>query len=172
VTTVVAAFVIVAAVAIVIQMGIMLALYLGMKQTASRMEGVVTRLEQQASPLLATATEILDDAKPKIAEITSNMAESSATVRAHVSQVAEASAEIVERARLNAERVDEFVGNTMHKIEMASGLLEAKVLSPVRRVQAIIQAVTTGLSFFRSTRSRSAGRPGASRSREDEEMFI
>jgi len=170
-TTVVAAFVIVAAVAIVIQMGIMLALYLGMKQTASRMEGVATRLEQQATPLLATATEILDDAKPKIAEITSNLAESSATVRAHVSQVAEASAEIVERARLNAERVDEFVGNTMHKIETASGLLESKVLSPVRRVQAIIQAVTTGLSFFRSNRSRNAAARHP-RSREDEEMFI
>lgn len=170
-TTVVAAFVIVAAVAIVIQMGIMLALYLGMKQTAARMEGVATRLEQQASPLLATATEILDDAKPKIAEITSNLAESSATVRAHVSQVAEASAEIVERARLNAERVDEFVGSTMHKIEIASGLLEAKVLSPVRRVQAIVQAVTTGLSFLRSNRSR-GGAPRNPRSREDEEMFI
>jgi methyl-accepting chemotaxis protein len=171
VTTVVAAFVIVAAVAIVIQMGIMLALYLGMKQTATRMEGVATRLEQQAAPLLATATDILDDARPKIAEITSNLAESSATVRAHVSQMAETSAEIMERARLNAERVDEFVGSTMNKIEMASGLLESRVLTPVRRVQAIIQAIGTGLSFLRSNRSRSAG-PRQPRSREDEEMFI
>jgi len=170
VTTTVAIFVIVAAVAIVVQMGILIALYLGMRQTASRMEGIAGRLEQQASPLLATAGAILEDAQPKIAEITSNLAESSATVRAHVSQVAEATGDIVERARLHALRVDEFVGNTMGKIETASEILETKVLSPVRRVQAIVQAVNAGLGVLRSTRSRTrSARAGAG---QDEEMFI
>ena len=163
-------FVIVAAVAIVVQMGILIALYVGMRQTASRMEGIAGRLEQQASPLLTTAASILEDAQPKIAEITSNLAESSATVRAHVSQMAEASGEIMERARLHALRVDEFVGSTMGKIESASEILESKVLTPVRRVQAIVQAVNAGLGILRSNRSQKrAARHGAE---QDEEMFI
>jgi methyl-accepting chemotaxis protein len=163
-------FVIVAAVAIVVQMGILIALYVGMRQTASRMEGIAGRLEQQASPLLSTAASILEDAQPKIAEITSNLAESSATVRAHVSQVADATGEIVERARLHAIRMDEFVGNTMGKIETASEILESKVLTPVRRVQAIVQAVNAGLGILRSNRSARKGRrPGVE---QDEEMFI
>ena len=168
--TTVAIFVIVAAVAIVVQMGILIALYIGMRQTASRVEGIAGRLEQQTSPLLTTANAILEDAQPKIAEITSNLAESSATVRAHVSQVAEATGEIVERARLHAVRMDEFVGNTMGKIETASELLETKVLTPVRRVQGIIAAVNAGLGVLRSTRSRrKAAHAGAE---QDEEMFI
>lgn len=168
--TTIAIFVIVAAVAIVVQMGVLIALYVGMRQTAARMEGIAGRLEQQASPLLATAGAILEDAQPKIAEITSNLAESSATVRAHVSQVAEATGEIVERARLHAIRVDEFVGDTMGKIETASQILETKVLSPVRRVQAIVQAVNAGLGVLRSTRSkRKSANPGVE---QDEEMFI
>lgn len=168
--TTVSIFVIVAAVAIVVQMGILIALYLGMRKAASRVEGVAGRLEQQASPLLATASAILEDAQPKIAEITSNLAESSATVRAHVSQVAEATGEIVERARLHALRVDEFVGQTMGKIETASQILETKVLSPVRRVQAIVQAVNAGLGVLRSNRpKRRSGRAGVE---QDEEMFI
>lgn len=163
-------FVIVAAVAIVVQMGILLALYLGMRKASSRVEGIAGRLEQQALPLLTTASAILEDAQPKIAEITSNLAESSATVRAHVSQVAEATGEIVERARLHALRVDEFVGDAMGKIETASQILETKVLSPVRRVQAIVQAVNAGLGVLRSSRSRrKSGRAGAE---QDEEMFI
>lgn len=163
-------FVIVAAVAIVVQMGILIALYVAMRQTASRVEGIAGRLEQQASPLLTSAAAILEDAQPKIAEITSNLAESSATVRAHVSQVAEATGEIVERARLHAIRMDEFVGNTMGKIETASEILESKVLTPVRRVQAIVQAVNAGLGILRSNRSvRKGRRPGVE---QDEEMFI
>ena len=169
-TNVIAIFVIVAAVAIVLQMVIMFALYKAMKQTASRVEGIAGRMEQQTTPLLATANAILEDAQPKVAEITSNLAESTATLRAHVSQVAEATGEIVERARLHAARVDEFVGNTMDKIETASELLETKVLNPVRRVQAIVSAVTTGLGFLRNSRGQRKAR--AARAGHDEEMFI
>jgi hypothetical protein len=170
VNTTVAIFVIVAAVAIVVQMGILIALYVGMRQATSRMEGIAGRLEQQTSPLLNTATAILEDAQPKIAEITSNLAESSATVRAHVSQMADATGEIVERARLHAIRMDEFVGNTMGKIETASEILETRVLTPVRRVQGIIAAVNAGLGVLRSSRSRrKAAHAGVE---QDEQMFI
>lgn len=168
--TTIAIFVIVAAVAIVVQMGILIALYVGMRKTASRMEGMAGRLEQQAAPLLSTAASILEDAQPKIAEITSNLAESSATVRAHVSQMAETTGEIMERARLHAIRMDEFVGNTMGKIETASQILETRVLSPVRRVQAIIQAVNAGLGILRPNKSRNSSRRGGAE--QDEEMFI
>jgi len=172
VTTVVAIFVIVAAVAIVVQMGILLALYMAMRQTANRMEGIAGRLEQQTTPLLSTANAILEDAKPKIAEITTNLAESTATVRAHVAHVTEASGEIVERARHHAMRMDEFVGSTMGKIETASEILETKVLSPVRRVQGIMAAVSAGLNILKAAKgNRKAPRHGHPME-EDEEMFI
>ncbi len=169
-TTVLAIFVIVAAVAIVLQMVIMFALYRAMKQTAARVEGIAGRVEQQTAPVLILANAILEDAQPKVAEITSNLAETTATLRAHVSQVAEATGEIVERARLHAARVDEFVGNTMDKLENATELLETRVLTPVRRVQAIISAVTTGLGFLRNSRGQRKAR--AARAGHDEEMFI
>jgi hypothetical protein len=84
--------------------------------------------------------------------------------------VAEASAEIVDRARMQAFRFDEFVGTTLGKIESTAELLESKVLSPVRRVQAIVQAVTAGLGFLRSSRSRP--KTNHNSATEDEEMFI
>lgn len=168
--TTITVFIGVAAVAIVVQMGILIALYVAMRRTASRVEGIAGRLEHQAGPLLTTAGAILEDAQPKIAEITSNLAESSATVRAHVSQMAEATGEMVERARLNAIRMDEFVGSTMGKIETASEILETKVLSPVRRVQAIVQAVNAGLGVLRSARSMKTSRRAVME--QDEEMFI
>jgi uncharacterized protein YoxC len=168
--TVITIFVVVAAIAIVVQMGILFALYKALRQSSDRMEGIVTRLEQKASPVLATAAEILEDAKPKLAELTTNLAESSAIVRAQVHQVGEATAEIVERARMNAARLDDFIMNAAHKVEATSELLQNKVLTPVRRVRAVVSALSAGLSFLKANRSQR--QRGSAEQVEDEEMFI
>jgi len=168
--TVITIFVVVAAVAIVVQMGILFALYKALRQSSDRMESLANRLEQKATPVLATAAAILDDARPKLAELTTNLAESSAIVRAQVQQVGEATAEIVERARLNAARLDDFIVNAAHKVEATSDLLQNKVLSPMRRVRAMVSALSAGLSFLKANRSRRAS--GSAGQVEDEEMFI
>jgi hypothetical protein len=168
--TVITIFVVVAAVAIVVQMGILFALYKALRQSSDRMEGIANRLEQKATPVLATAAAILEDAKPKIAELTTNLAESSAVVRAQVQQVGEATAEIVERVRMNAARLDDFIMSAAHKVEATSDLLQSKVLSPMRRVRAMVSALSAGLSFLKS--SRSQRQRGSAEQVEDEEMFI
>ena len=167
--TIITVFVVVAAVAIVVQMAVLFALYKALRQTSERMEGIAGRLEQQATPVLVTAAAILDDAKPKIAEITTNLAETSASVRSHVSDVGHATSEIVERARLQAARLDEFVISAANKVEATSDLLQTKVLSPMRRVRAIVTALNAGLTFFKSNRPPRRNSTGEV---EDEEMFI
>jgi len=166
--TVITIFVVVAAVAIVLQMVILFALYKGLRQTSERMEGIATRLEQQATPVLTTAAAILDDAKPKIAEITTNLAETTASVRTHVTQVGQATTEMVERARMQAARLDEFVSSAAQKVEATSELLQHKVFSPMKRVRAIISALNVGMSFFKSNRPHHRT---SSESVQDEEMF-
>lgn len=168
--TVITIFVVVAAVALVVQMAILFALYKALRQSSARMEGIATRLEQKATPVLTTAAAILDDAKPKIADLTANLAESSAILRAQVQQVGEATGEIVERVRMNAARVDDLIQNAAHKVEATSDLLQNKVLSPVRRVRAVVSALSAGLAFLKSTRSQRSR--GNAEQVEDEEMFI
>jgi methyl-accepting chemotaxis protein len=163
-------FVIVAAVAIVLQTAILFAFYKMTRETTTRVENIVGRLEQQTTPVLITAQAILEDAQPKLAEITSNLAESTATVRAHVAQMADATGEIVERARTQAARLDEFVSTTVEKIEVTTDFVQHSVINPVRRIHAIVQAVTAGLSFLKSARARH--KADHLKSGVDEEMFI
>lgn len=167
--TVITIFVVVAAVAIVLQMGILFALYKALRQSSAKMEGIAGRLEQQATPVLSTATAILQDAQPKIAEITTNLAESSAAIRTHVGNVGIATSEIAERARMQAARLDELILTAAHRVEATSDLLQEKVLSPMRRVRAIVSALNAGLSFLKSHRSQRRNSTGEV---EDEEMFI
>jgi hypothetical protein len=164
------AFVIVAAVAIVLQMVILFALYRAMRQSSARMEGIAGRLEQQASPILVATRAILEDAQPKIAEITANLAESTAAVSANITQVSEATGEIVDRVRMQAERLDEFVSSTVAKLEVTTDLVQNSVISPIRRIHAIVQAVSAGVGFLRASRSRK--KAGNNDSGVDEEMFI
>jgi methyl-accepting chemotaxis protein len=166
------AFVIVAAVAIVLQTAVLYALYKMMSQTSSRMESLAGRLETQATPVLVTAHAILDDAKPKIAEITSNLAESTNTLREQVASMAEVTSDIVDRTRMQAARLDELVSNTVSKIEVTTDFVQNRVIIPVRRIHAIAQAVSAGLSFLRASRARRKNENNGPGSGVDEEMFI
>jgi methyl-accepting chemotaxis protein len=165
-------FVVVAAIAMVLQLGTLFALFLALRKTSERLEAVVGRLESQTTPILATAHAILDEAQPKISEITSNLAESTATVRAHVAEMAEATTEIVGRARLQAERIDEVVGNTLSRIELTTEFVQQSVITPIRRIQAVVQAISAGWGILRANRSRRKTASNSSGADADEEMFI
>lgn len=164
------AFVIVAALAILLQTGVLYALYRATTQSAKRMEGIVSRLEEQTGPVLATSRAILEDAQPKIAEITGNLAESTAMVRSHVAGLAEATGEIVERARYQAARLDDLMTNTVDKIEITTEAVQNSVLSPIRRIHALVQAISAGVGFLRANRSRR--KSNGNSLEDDEEMFI
>jgi hypothetical protein len=162
------AFVIVAAVAIVVQMAILFAIYKAMKQSSARMEAFTTRMEDKVTPVLSTAHTILVDAQPKVSEITANLAEATATMRVQVANIGEATGEIVERARIQAARVDELISGTVERIE----LVQNTVITPVRRIQAIIQALQAGIGFLRHARSGNRKNLGGNPGDDDEEMFI
>ena len=167
--TVLAIFVVCASVTIIVQSVVVIAFYKAATKSSQQMQQTIGRLEQKTDPILATAQVILEDAQPKIREITSNLAEASVIVRAQVSQVADTTGEIMERARLQAARLDELVHSTLEKVENTTDFLQNSVVRPVRRIHAIVQAVGAGLSFFKRRRSQSTIETAGD---EEEEMFI
>ena len=167
--TVLAIFVVCASVTIIVQSVVLIAFYKAATKSSQQMQQTIGRLEQKTDPILATAQVILEDAQPKIREITSNLAEASAIARAQVSQVADTTGEIMERARLQAARLDELVHSTLEKVENTTDFLQNSVVRPVRRIHAIVQAVGAGLSFFKRRRSQ---RTIENAGDEEEEMFI
>ncbi|HLJ85207.1 MAG TPA: hypothetical protein VKZ53_00200 [Candidatus Angelobacter sp.] len=165
-------FVAITAVAFSAQAIILYFLYKAIDRSSMRMEGILGRMEQRTEPILSAAESILDDAQPKVSEITNNLAESSAIIRAHVSQMTEATGEIVERARTQAARLDDLISSTAYKIEATTDFLQNTVVTPVRRIHAIVSAVNTGLKFLRRHRVRPKATDGAAEPEHDEEMFI
>ena len=169
-TTVLTIFVAIAAAAVTLQMIILYALYKAVSGSAAKVESLAIQMQEKAIPVLDSAATILEDAQPKISELTANLAETSAIVRERVEHLSLATGEVIERARLQAARLDELVATTAEKIEQTTDFLQNTVFAPIRRVQALIHAISAGLNFFR--RSRQASRVHKVSEEEDEEMFI
>lgn len=163
-------FVAIVAVCFVGQLVALILLLKGIKESSGRLEKVADRMEQRAGPALDAVQAILSEVKPKISEITSNLAEAASTIRSQVANAAEATGEVVERVRMQATRLDDLVHSTANKVEQTTDFLQNSVITPVRRVHAIVQAVSAGIAFLRHNRARKQGPQLAAE--EDEEMFI
>jgi hypothetical protein len=80
---------------------------------------------------------------------------------------------VVDRARLQVIRGDEIVGRTLDKVEETTDIVHSTVLSPVRRLSALMEGVSAGLEYFfgRKGDRRPTSREGV-RAEQEEEMFI
>lgn len=163
-------FVAITAVCFVGQLIALLLLLKAIKESSQRVEGIANRMEERAAPVLNAAHAILTEVRPQISEITSNLAEASATIRSQVTGLAETAGEIAERVRMQSVRLDEMVHTTADKVEQTRDFLQNSVITPVRRVHAIVQAVGAGISFLRRHRASKKGPQVVTE--EDEEMFI
>ena len=161
-------FIVVAAVAIVIQMGILIALYLSVRRSSTRMEAIADDLHKRTAPLLDAASAILVDSRPKLSTITDNLSSATTSIRSQVERLDATVTDVIDRTRLQVIRADEMITRTMDKVEETTDMVQHSVLSPIRRLAGIASGLSVGLEYF--FRRRSA------RQREelpqDEELFI
>ena len=137
-------FVGVTAAAVVIQAGILVALFVAVKKSTSRLEALATKV----MPTVDTAQTMLVEWQPKIDTIASNVAETTTVVRGQVERLDATVTDIVDRTRLQVIRADELLNRTMDRIEETSDAVHRTVISPVRQLSGVIQGLTAGLEFL------------------------
>jgi len=154
-------------VAISIQAGVLIALYVSVKKTSAKMESIATEVQSRALPVLENANTLLNDLTPQLREITGNLAASSGTLKTQLHRVDSTLTELVDRSRLQIIRVDDLVTRTLDRVEQTTELLETTVVGPVKKMTGIMQALQVGLGAFLNRKRRQG-----SANPEDEEMFI
>ena len=141
-------FVGVTAAAVVIQAGILVALFVAVKKSTSRMEALATEVKTKVMPTVDTAQSMLVEWRPKIDTIASNISDTTTVVRGQVERMDATVTDIVDRTRLQVIRADELLNRTMDRIEETSDAVHRTVISPVRQLSGIIQGLTAGLEFL------------------------
>lgn len=148
-------FVGVTAAAVVIQAGILVALYVAVRKSSVRMEALANQVKDKVLPTADTAQSIMLELRPKIDTIATNVSETTTVVRGQLERIDATVTDVVDRARLQVIRADELLNRTMDRIEETSEVVHRTVVSPVRQLSGLMQGLTVGLeSLFGGKRSR------------------
>jgi ABC-type transporter Mla subunit MlaD len=115
--------------------------------------------------MLTDTKTFLDRSRPKVDGILDNASEISSKAKATAGRVDVTVNDAVDRIRLQLIRGDEMVTRTMDRVEETSEKVQHTVMSPVRQVSGIMQAISTGVGAFFNHQKRRNGGPS-------DEMFI
>jgi methyl-accepting chemotaxis protein len=158
--------------AVVLQAGLLAAMYLAMRKTSTRMETLAEEVKTKALPTLETAQSMLAEIRPKVEVIADNLMATSTAVRDEAQRIDAAVNDLVDRARLQVIRADDMLTRTLDRVEETSEIVQKTVTSPVRHVSGVIKGVTAGLEFLIGNRGKNGGSRETRRPVPQDEMFI
>jgi hypothetical protein len=164
----IAAFIVIAAVAIVIQAGIMVGLYFQFKQTSEQMTRVARDLDSRISPILLRMNRILEDSEERITSIVGDAAEVTRIARGQAQKVDRVFTDAVERLRVQVIRADQILTGALEVIEDTGSRVRRTMTGPVMQVSAVLKGIKVGLDFIRGQQGRRSAESAAT----DDELFI
>ena len=160
--------VILVSIAVLMQAGSMLGIWLAMRKIPGQIESVRSDVKQRLDPLTASALEIVNNSREPLRIITKNLAEISQMLRDRTSNVDAVAADLVEKSRMQVVRVDQMVTDLVEKVETTADAVQRGVLGPIGEISAVVKGVRSGLEFLFSRRRVS----NVSEATQDEQLFI
>jgi|SRR5665213_19832 len=155
-------FVIVAALALIIQAGCLIGVY-----KASRgMSDNVQRLMPKIESLLDISRKTVEDSRTQLADITAKASDILETTRGQVRRIDGILEDASLRARNQMDRAEMVLDDAMERAQRTVALVEGGIAKPIREIQGVAAGIRTALLFL------TKGRPNPSRATSDEEMFI
>ena|SRR5579864_810676 len=163
-------FTIVAALALVVQVVILAALFFELKRTTENINRLVSDMHARVGPIITRAQILLDDTQPKISTMVSDAAHIVYLARGQAQKVDRVFTEAADRLRGQLLHADRILTGTLEAVEDAGAKFRHSFWRPVQKASALVQGIKVGLDLLRSRR------PASSRSDEpleqEEELFI
>ena len=156
-------FVAVAAIALVIQAGMLIGMFLAVRKLQTLIAGIwpevqmvigvtrrtVEKVETHVNKIGVTSNAILDVTKQQVTKID------------------ELLNDITTRAKVQVERAEMVLDDTMGRAQETVSIVQRTVLRPIRELNGVVAGIRTSLAHL----SR-GGRPTVDHATSDEEMFI
>ena len=166
-------FVVVTALAVVLQAIILIALFIQLRRTAARVEQTVADLNTKVTPLVSRVQLLVEEISPRITGIVADASEITRLARGEAQKVDRVLSEALERLRMQIIHVDHILTGAMEAMEEAGSRLRQTVWTPVVKATALLRGVQAGIDFLRTVRQRRPPIDGVEAATEqDEGMFI
>ena len=166
------AFVVIAGVAIVVQMVILLAMFLQMQKAIQEFSRIATDLQNRVDPILLRVNRILEDSEDRIANVMGDAAEITRLARGQAQKVDRVFTDTVERLRIQVIRADQILTGVLEVVEDAGSRVRKTVWGPLHQVSAVLKGFKAGLDFIRGQQGRRRSAPESEAATQDEELFI
>jgi hypothetical protein len=144
----------VTAAAVVLQAGILVAMYLAVRKSSARMEALTTEVKAKVLPTAETVQSMLVDLRPKIDTLVTNSSEISRSIRSQVERLDATVNDVIDRTRLQVIRADDLLTRTMDRVEETSDIVHKTVVSPVRQFSGLMRGLSVGVEAFLGNRRR------------------
>jgi outer membrane murein-binding lipoprotein Lpp len=162
-------FIAVTTFAVLVQAGILVGLYLAVRKSAAKMEALATQVTDKTVPTMETVQSMLAEMRPQISVLTTNLTESSNLLRNQLGRIDATLTDTLDRTRLQVIRADELLNRTMDKVEETSEVVHKTVISPLRQIDGLMAAISTGFEVFLGQKRR---QPKNGAGVPQDEMFI
>jgi hypothetical protein len=156
------------ALAVFMQAGAMLGIWLAIRKVPGQIESVRLDVKQRIDPLTQSALEIVNNSREPLRTISANLAEISTILRNRTSDADQVAAELLDKSRAQIVRVDRMVSDLVEKVETTADAVQKGVLGPISEVSAVVKGVRSGLEFLFSRRRVT----NVSEATQDEQLFI
>jgi len=163
------AFIIIAAIAIVMQMSIMLVMLLQLKKSMEHFTRLSTELQSRVDPILTRINRILEDSEGRISSVMGDTAEITRLARSQAQKIDRVFTDTIERLQIQVIRVDQILTGAMEVVDEAGTKFRNTLWGPIRQASAVMKGIKVGLDMLRRHQGGHAESDGAS---QDEELFI
>ena len=144
------------ALAIVIQMGVLIALFVSFQKASERLQSLL--------PMIRDTKILLAEATPKVREVLDNLAVLSATARRDAERISSTANAITDRVREQVVRADELVTRTLNRAEETTETVQ----QVIRQISGVMTGMAAGLAEFLGSRKLQRQKNAMPR----DEMFI
>jgi len=135
--------------AVVLQACILLAMYLALRKTSAKVEGLTEEVKTKILPTVDLVHTTVTEWKPRMDTIVVNVSESTTLMKAQLERLDATVTDVIDRTRLQVIRADELINRTMDKVEDATEAVHKTVVSPVRQLSGLLHGLTAALEFLR-----------------------
>jgi len=163
------AFIVIAALAIVIQCAVLMAMFFQLKFAIQEITKITNELQNRMGPILLRVSRILDDSEERVHSIMTDAAEITRVARTQAQKVDRVFSEAIERLRVQILRADQILTGTLEVIEDTGSKFKNSVWRPVQQASALIKGIKVGIDVLRGRRG---GTDDEAPVTEDEELFI
>jgi phage-related protein len=161
---------VVVAIALLVQVSILIALFLQTRKTMQQIERTVGDLNNKFSPILTRVQILLEDTQPKISTMVSDAAHVVYLARGQAQKVDRVFTEATDRFRGQLVRADRILTGTLEAVEEAGSQFKHSFWRPVQKASALVQGIKVGIDLLRSRRASSSRKDEPLE--QEEELFI